>query len=500
MKTKKQILDIYFIPNTNYSIRREQLNGVDHIVVPVIMMVEGVHSGSHGPILHLAEELGRFPESWDGIPVTIGHPVVGGQYVSANSPAVLQDWSVGRIFNTHIAGSALRAEAWLDEVTLERVSGATLGRINNGEVIEVSIGIFSDEEMVPGTWNTEEYVAIARNHRPNHLALLPDEVGACSIADGCGIRVNKQEKTKVGQEKFIVNTENQTEVLKEVNRIGFSVNELGYGEVREKIGSAVYGLDGNGLDHYVEEIYADYFVYTQFNNRIEPRQKKLYKQTYSIDNSGEVTLVGDPTNVKREISYLPVPTTNGGKKVERLIKKNSSMCTECVKKLADELIVNKNTAWAETDREYLESQSEEQLEKMTPTAPVKETQVNSATKPTREDILAVFSANPMTDDEFLKLASPEVRLSIKEGLEIRTNQKNHLVSEIIANTEEWGEDELKLKELPELVKIHKLATKDMGETVFAGGGSLGGNSKVKVNGTAPKTSVMLPFGVKVKSK
>jgi hypothetical protein len=214
MKTKKQILDIYFVSNNNYTVRREQLNGVDHIVVPVIMMVEGVHSGSHGPILHLAEDLGRYPESWDGMPVTIGHPLVGGQFVSANSPAVLQDWMVGRIFNTQITDSALRAEAWLDEVTLERISESTLERINNGEIIEVSIGIFSDEETVAGVWNNERYTAIARNHRPNHLALLPDEVGACSIVDGCGIRVNKQEKTKdVEQEKMIVNTENQSEVL-----------------------------------------------------------------------------------------------------------------------------------------------------------------------------------------------------------------------------------------------------------------------------------------------
>lgn len=497
MSKKIKILDVYFQSNANYVIRREQLNGVDHIVVPVVMMVEGVHSGSHGPILHLAEDLGRYPESWDGIPVTIGHPLVNDQYVSANSPAVLQDWAVGRIFNTQIVDSALRAEAWLSEESMERVSETTLERINNGEIIEVSIGIFSDEEMVAGTWHNERYTAIARNHRPNHLALLPDEVGACSIADGCGIRVNKQEKTKVGQEKIIVNTENQTEVLKEVNRIGFSVNELGYGEIREKIGSAVYGLDGNGLDHYVEEIYDDYFVYSQFNNRIEPRSRKLYKQSYSIDNSGEVKLTGEPVNVKKEISYSAIPQTNGKVKAERLIKKNKSMCTECVKRLADSLINNKGLAWNESDREYLESQTEEVLEKMTPPQE-QQVQVNTTVKPTREDILAVFAANPMTDDEFLKLASPEVRLSIQEGLTLRTNQKNDLVAQIIANTEEWTEDELKLKETSELTKIHKLVTKDSGETVYVGSGGTGGKTVVKTNGGVKVPVSMLPAGVKIK--
>jgi hypothetical protein len=262
----------------------------------------------------------------------------------------------------------------------------------------------------------------------------------------------------------------------------------------------VYGLDGNGLDHYVEEIYPDYFVYAQFNNRMEPRTRKLYKQSYSIDNSGEVKLDGEPTNVKKEISYAPIPQTNGKVKTERVIKKNTNMCTECVKKLADSLINNTTTAWVEDDREYLESQTEEQLEKMTPPQ-AQEQQVNTAVKPTREEILAVFSEKPMTNEEFLKLASPEVRVQIQEGLELRTNQKNDLVSQILVNTEEWTEDELKLKELPELQKIHKLATKDLGETVFLGGGNLGGKTKIQNSSkSTPKIKVMLPIGVNVKSK
>lgn len=104
----------------------------------------------------------------------------------------------------------------------------------------------------------------------------------------------------------------------------------------------------------------------------------------------------------------------------------------------------------------------------------------------------------MSNDEFLSFASPEVRSQIQEGLEIRTNQKTTLVSEIMANAEEWTEDELNVKEIPELQKIYKLATKDLGETVFAGGGSLGGKTKVKTNSRAPKTSVMLPPGVVLK--
>lgn len=502
MKTKeKQVLDIYFTTTETYTVRTEQLHGKNNIVVPVVMMVEGVHSGSHGPILHLAEELGRYPESWDGIPVTIGHPNVNGSYVSANSPDVLDDWAVGRIFNTRMDGSLLRAEAWIDEDDLMRISEETLTRLNDNEVIEVSVGVFSDEETASGIWNMENYNAIARNHRPNHLALLPDEIGACSIEDGCGVRVNQKGGTKVTDKKeVIVNEKNRSQVLKELNRLGFSINEVGQNEVREKIAHLVYGFDGSGLDNYLEEVYSDYFVYAQFNNRTEPRTRKLYKQSYSIDNANDVKLNGEPIHVKKEVSYDAIPSTNKKEEeriiTQRVIQKNNkkSMCTECVKKAADNLIANKATAWNEDDREYLESQTEEQLEKMTP-PPVKEPEVNTA-KPTREDVLAVLSEKPMTNEEFLGLASPEVRSQIEEGLELRTNQKNTLVSQITANTDQWTKEELEAKEISELQKLHKVVVKE-DEGVYTVNGGLGGRTQVNTNRSK---TVMLPPSVKAKMK
>ena len=49
-----------------------------HLIVPVVMIVEGVLHGSRGPLLHLAEEFGKFPEVWNGIPVVINHPQKNG--------------------------------------------------------------------------------------------------------------------------------------------------------------------------------------------------------------------------------------------------------------------------------------------------------------------------------------------------------------------------------------------------------------------------------------
>ena len=37
------------------------------------------------------------------------------------------------------------------------------------------------------TWNGEPYRIIARNIRPDHLAILTDELGACSVVKGRGV-------------------------------------------------------------------------------------------------------------------------------------------------------------------------------------------------------------------------------------------------------------------------------------------------------------------------
>lgn len=178
-------------------IRHEVFQNRRHLVIPVIMMVEGVHNGSHGPVLHLAEDLAKFPGAWDGIPVSIGHPDDNGVHVSANSPDVIDRQVVGRVFNTHMDGVKLKAEAWIDEQQIQQLSPEALGYIAKGLPLDVSVGVFTEEDDAPGDWRGEAYSAIARNHRPDHLALLPGGTGACSWQDGCGVRVNEAQEKEV---------------------------------------------------------------------------------------------------------------------------------------------------------------------------------------------------------------------------------------------------------------------------------------------------------------
>ena len=187
-------IGLYQVKSNNYEPRTETYMGKKHLVVPVVMMVEGVHCGSAGPLFHSIEELGKYPASWNGIPVSIQHPEQDGQYISANSPEVLERQTVGQVFNTRTDGNKLKAECWVDIERIMSISPEAYAYLNSKRPLEVSIGVFTDDIETDGEWNGEHYSAVATNHRPDHLALLPGGTGACSWADGAGIRINSKQK------------------------------------------------------------------------------------------------------------------------------------------------------------------------------------------------------------------------------------------------------------------------------------------------------------------
>jgi hypothetical protein len=209
--------------NKIYSIRKETRNGKTYLVAPVVMMVEGVHCGSHGCLLHPIEELGKFPKAWDGRPVVILHPQKDGMSVSAGDPDIDLTERIGTVYNTQVEGSKLKAEVWLDEERLKSKSQEAYQYIQNGNPMDVSVGVFTDEEDKEGEWHGEKYIKIARNHRFDHLALLPGLEGACSWADGCGVRLNN---------KF--------------NNVGGKI-------MSEKLKGKVDGLIANEATHYSED-------------------------------------------------------------------------------------------------------------------------------------------------------------------------------------------------------------------------------------------------------
>lgn len=180
--------------------QRRELNGRTYRVAPFVGIVPGVLEGSQGPLLYTNEETSRDPGAWNGMPVTADHPVDNdGQPCSGRSPEVLDRVGLGTVFGSVFNGR-LAGEVWLDEVEaprkLMRNHGAIGSQVWNdflaGKPLEISTGLYTDNDPTPGTYKGRSYTHVARNHRPDHLALLVGKRGACSVPDGCGLNLNEE--------------------------------------------------------------------------------------------------------------------------------------------------------------------------------------------------------------------------------------------------------------------------------------------------------------------
>lgn len=179
-----------FTSNFRGNTSTEILHGRRHRVVPVSMIVPGVLNGSLGPLLYPSDEIARNPEAWNGIPIVVDHPRRNGQFVSARLPGVS---SVGTVRNARIdKRGRLVAEGWFDVLKAKAADHRILQSLDAGKPVELSTGLFCDNSPSEGVYNGKAYKFIAKNYRPDHLAILLDDVGACSILDGCGVGVNHE--------------------------------------------------------------------------------------------------------------------------------------------------------------------------------------------------------------------------------------------------------------------------------------------------------------------
>lgn len=191
-------------------VRVDRLYGRTHLVAPVVMVREGVLKGGYVP----SDEIAYSENGWNGRPITAppekgtnaraampddlpdgmsGHPLNGeGDFVSANQDPYADDMRIGEVrqVETIEENAALRAEAWLDIERVKTVgthAQSVIESLVNGDPLDVSIGFWHDIEQSAGTFNESEYEFVVRNIMPDHLAMLPNETGACSWDDGCGV-------------------------------------------------------------------------------------------------------------------------------------------------------------------------------------------------------------------------------------------------------------------------------------------------------------------------
>lgn len=425
---------ISLVSNLVGLVRNETLEGRPYLAVPMVMIKEGVLNGSDGPILYTSEELAKVPQVWNTKPVVVQHPTLNGKSLSACDPDVLEKYRVGMILNTSWDGQRLKAEAWLEPSRLEAVDSRVLNAVQNGEMMEVSTGLFSEIEQKPGVFKGRHYKGVVRNLRPDHLAILPDSIGACSIADGAGLMRNNRKEMELILNSFGIN------------------RDAAHDKVRLLLRNAASAELGESFD-FIENVFDTTFVYKT--------NEGLWQRNYSLQG-GKAVLEGLPVRVERDVTYKALINENQGKKkMENTIKTS--------------LGVRK-----EEDREFLEGLSEGQLSKIMNTAKTTVTPSIPPTEERKEEIVEEVKQVDNTEQvkapsDYLEALPAEIREVLNEALTTQAEQKAKLVESIVANKKNiLSKEQLATLKMTELKAMAALAQEEpKAKTSYAGLGPVG---------------------------
>lgn len=379
------------------------LNGKDHMVVPVIALQEGILNG----IFYPQSEIEKFAQAWNGVPVPINHPEKDGIRVSANSPEVENNENIGRLFNCNFSDGKLKGEIWINIEKAERLNKNLLERFNKGEMMEVSTGLFGEIVDEIGIWNGATYTKKIINMRPDHLALLPNTEGACSIEDGCGaMRTN----AKIKELRDKMNNAIKTLGIK----FGFIPNDTSHEDIRKAIQRELDAVKTGESWPWVVEVFENFFIWED--------EDKLLKTDYT-EKDGVVEISTTHEEVVRQVSYEPILTNQN--RVEVNMKKAELVA----------FIIANVASFSESDKGYLMGLDEDFLQKLKPADNPTETETKTDDVEVKTNCDEETKTNSLSDSDmelFNTLKAREAARVAKLKETIKANHKS-LTDEIIDN-------------------------------------------------------------------
>lgn len=493
--------------NLERNVRTQMFDGRAHIVAPVILLVEGVHTGMSGiPLYYSPDALRETVYFWDGIPVTVNHPQnEQGEAVSANRPDVLEAIRVGQLFNVWFDenGNKLKGELWIDAEKTRQLSPDSLRLIQSEQPLEVSTGFYHETEFTSGDWNGEHYEASIFNFRPDHLALLPEDVGACSWDDGCGVRANKKQK---GDMRVSGNTQQNGGAMEKLKVIakqfatlfGYTVQEASHEDIRGQLQAQLDAMDNVGWVHFVRDIYDDYFIYEARYRGDNPSDEsvsgaqKFYRRGYNVAEDEQATMKDDTAEVREVREWVAMSAKPDKKADDNHKPTHEEESNMDRKEVIDGLIANEKNKFCDKDREWLDSLKEEQLGKIAPCAnqepekkpeeePVKPPEPTPADPPEPKPPEPKPEGNeqPVTVDEYVSKAPPEVASFLKRAVAAENEKKDVLVKELVANKRcKFTEEQLKAKDVTELEQLAELANVEVDFTGRVGAPATAGEESM----------------------
>lgn len=409
-------------------VRREMLEGEDHLVVPTVMIVEGVLTGNNGPILYPNEENEKSVSSWNHMPIVVYHPKHAGKPVSARQPEVLNSRKVGLVLETTNSDGKLKNESWLNISRLKSVDKRILDKIENKEKVEVSTGLTATVEKREGVFNDKKYTGVARDYQPDHLAILPDQIGACSVADGAGLLANEAK----GEPEFIQVVLAKS-IMNALKPLGATVlrNEMSFDQIRRSLADQLaskFGEPGRYWDGYICEIYPDSVVFYD--------DDAMFMMSY-VTKDNAAALSGDAKKVERVVTYK---TVNGSSSYTAndsglVLIQNEGATMFDKKAHVTALIANGQIE--EADRTIFEAMEDKTLKsmKLIPKAVVNAPPPVTTPPPEKPVITPVVNqaAVPQTLEEWKKNLPPGALAVINQGEKALQQTRDHYIRVIKDN-------------------------------------------------------------------
>jgi len=253
-------------------------------------------------------------------------------------------------------------------------------------------------------------------------------------------------------------------------------------------------MDNNSKIHFLQEVYNDTVIYEVLSR--DGGQTTLYRQTYEVNDKGEVSLTGIATPVVRQVQFVVAnnPTINSEQGGKTMPEEKKPCCPEKVQAL----IASEHAPFEEADREWLSTLEMAQIDKlvtMERNAAVEPEPVAEPTtqeeKPepviTNEQAVQVLREQLKTPEDFIKVLPDEMKDQMTSAISLHRAERAKLIATIKTANAGWTDDELKPKTMAELSKIAAMAPKPHDYTGMAGG------AQVKVN----VSEMLLPSFVEV---
>lgn len=176
--------------NLRGPVRTEVFQGREYRVVPAVLVKSKVLYNNLGRTYLPADAITpEWAEMANGSPVVTDHP----RSRSARNPKVMNELGIGFVFNATAENGALKAEVYIDPARVAEVPDlkVILEKLEAGKPVEGSTGFPVGVESTSGVHNGVEYDVTILPTGFDHYATFAEQIGACSVEDGCGLAQNK---------------------------------------------------------------------------------------------------------------------------------------------------------------------------------------------------------------------------------------------------------------------------------------------------------------------